>query len=153
MLFRDMRVSYATERIVSDNFLMCCLEEINFRLHVNIHNLIPAMTKSTFPDSSVFLSFQFDLFEESWSYLPNVTVVPQTQFSNCLPDFGQYPYFFAVLDTVESEHFCIVVFHLICHVVSRKRQYSLINWTCMHRHISPITVPAIIYFYFNLYSS
>ena len=54
MQFRDLRVSYRTERIASDNFEMCCLEERNFRLYVNIHNLTPAITKSTFPESSVW---------------------------------------------------------------------------------------------------
>jgi hypothetical protein len=60
------------------------LEKYEFWFRVNIHKLTNRRPKL------FFLSHECDLFEESWSYLPDVKHLPLISFSNCLPDFAQY---------------------------------------------------------------
>jgi len=54
-------------------------------------------TISCSEDKNYFFPIQqCDRLEESWSYLPDVKLLPKIQFSNYLPDIAQYPQLFAV---------------------------------------------------------
>ena len=71
---RELRTSCTAERTASGNFYMRSLDQNNFCLQVNIDNL-PQPKQELH-----FLSLHFDRFEESCSYLPDVKLLPETQF-------------------------------------------------------------------------
>ena len=75
--FRDLRINYKTERIASDNFSLFIIKEKRSSAPwVNIHNL-PQRRQELF-----FLSHYCARLEKSWSYLPDVKLLPKIQFSN-----------------------------------------------------------------------